>query len=83
MTVLPKVLGWSAVILGAFLLYSLLLPASTPCQYNIGCYLVPHSLNHTAQLHARIAKAKAEITPVAYQYRSIVADEKVFDRKVM
>ena len=64
MTVLPKVLALSAAILGVFLLYTYLGPSSSSCQYNIGCYLAPHSINNTAQLKARIASAKSQLTPV-------------------
>ena len=83
MTVLPKVLAWSALILGVFLLYTFLAPSSSTCQYNIGCYLAPHSLNHTAQLQARIASAKTQRNPVAYQYHSMIGDKEAFEKKVM
>ena len=83
MTVLVKVFGISAVVLGVFMLFAYLLPSSPSCQYNIGCYLAPHSLNHTSQLHARISDAKAQLAPMAYQYRSIIGDEQVFEKKVL
>ena len=83
MTVLVKVFGISAVVLGVFMLFAYLLPSSPSCQYNIGCYLAPHSLNHTSQLQARISDAKAQLAPMAYQYRSIIGDEQVFEKKVL
>lgn len=82
MTVLPKVLGWSAAILGLFLLYTLLVPSSHTCQHNIGCYLVPHALNHTAELQTRIANSQLQLTPIVPQYKSIVADGPTFDKQV-
>ena len=83
MSILPKVLAWAVAILGAFLLYNILFPQSIPTQFNIGCYLSPHSLNHTSQLIARIAHAKHSATPALYHYNSPIVDQNLFDKKVM
>ena len=83
MSILPKVLGWSAAILGAFIIYSIIFPQSLPTQYNIGCYLSPQSFNHTSQLIARIAHAKYAATPALYHYLSPTTDLALFEKKVM
>lgn len=56
---LVAVLAWASAILGLFITYNILAPFAPPCQYNVGCYLVPHSLNHTAEIHTRIAALKS------------------------
>lgn len=56
MSVLTQALAWTTVILGIFLLYNFIsyVFPSSDCEYNIGCYLVPHSLNLTLQIKGRI-----------------------------
>ena len=84
MSVLPYVLGWSAAILGLFALYSLitaLFPRAPPCSYNIGCYLVPHSFNLTADLQARLANVTynaSQTKSLAYHYWSVVSNSSKF-----
>jgi hypothetical protein len=89
MSVLPNVLGWSASILGLFALYSLfatLFPSQPPCSYNIGCYLVPHSLNLTADLQYRLSAASynySQTKSIAHHYWSLVSNNRSFGGKAL
>jgi hypothetical protein len=84
MNVLPKVLASLSILLGLYLLYSQLAPGSLAGQHNIGCYLAPHALNHTASLHARLAAANSELSPLLHQHRSIMGTGEVaFDKQLL
>lgn len=80
---LATVLAWASAILAAFIGYSSIFPSAQPCQHNIGCYLTPHSLNHTAEIKARIAAVLTLREPILHQHRSISANDSAFDQQVM
>jgi hypothetical protein len=83
MSIITQALAWTVAILGAFLLYTLIVPSSISTQHNIACLHTPHALNGTSHLIARIAHAQHSATPALYSYHSAVVDEKQFDKKVM
>lgn len=76
-------LAWSSAILGVFITYTFMTNPSSGSQHNIGCYVVPHYLNHSAELYTRIEVAKDQLAPVAYQHRELITDEKQFDKNMM
>ena len=89
MSVLVKVLGWTTIILATFLLFNSLrslFPSNSSCKYNIGCYEVPHSLNHTQEIKIRLdalQQREVQTRSLAYAYHSIVSNETGFNSKAL
>ena len=88
MSIWTQSLFYLSGILGVYILFSSILNffSSDSSCHNIGCILVPHSINHTNDLIHRkhhIDFQYNQAKSKAYQYNSIIHQDHPFDKKTL